>query len=176
MICSSCGNALSPDVRFCPHCGAPIVFATQQGSPVYPVAPYTRVSRHLQILGILWLVYAGMRVVKGIAGALILHGIFGMHGHSNWDSTWTPFGTTFLSALWPIVVVSTIVTVASAILTGYALLTRQPWGRILAIVFGVFALIHPILGTALGIYTLWVLAISASGLEYDAIAASTPRV
>jgi hypothetical protein len=39
-----------------------------------------------------------------------------------------------------------------------------------AIIAAIFALIKFPLGTALGIYTLWVLAPGASGLEYDAIA------
>ena len=54
-----------------------------------------------------------------------------------------------------------------AILTGYALLTRQNWGRILAIVLAILALIKIPFGTGLGIYTLWVLAPQASGAEWD---------
>jgi hypothetical protein len=41
---------------------------------------------------------------------------------------------------------------------------------VLAIVAGVLVLFKPVLGTALGIYTLWVLAPSVSAMEYDAIA------
>jgi hypothetical protein len=65
---------------------------------------------------------------------------------------------------------SLMVSVGCVVLTGWALLTRQPWGRIFAIVFGVIALIHFPLGTALGIYTLWVLAPRLSGDQYAAIA------
>lgn len=43
--------------------------------------------------------------------------------------------------------------------------------RVLAIVAAILSLIRPITGTALGIYTLWVLASSASRVEYEAIAA-----
>jgi len=60
---------------------------------------------------------------------------------------------------------------ALALLTGFALLTRQPWGRTLAIVAGILTLIRLPVGTALGIYTLWVLAPAASGAEYEEIAA-----
>ena len=41
----------------------------------------------------------------------------------------------------------------------------------LAIVFGVLALIHPLWGTMLGIYTLWVLAPAESAADYSEIAA-----
>ena len=37
------------------------------------------------------------------------------------------------------------------------------------LLFGILTLLKPLLGTALGIYTLWVLAPSASGAEYKAI-------
>ena len=41
---------------------------------------------------------------------------------------------------------------------------------VLAIIAAILALLKFPIGTALGIYTLWVLAPGASGLEYDAIA------
>jgi hypothetical protein len=55
-------------------------------------------------------------------------------------------------------------------LTGFALLTRKPWGRVLAIVVAILTLIKIPFGTALGIYTLWVLAPAASAAEWDATA------
>jgi hypothetical protein len=54
-------------------------------------------------------------------------------------------------------------------------MTRQPWGRVLAIIFAILALIHLPLGTALGIYTLWVLAPGASADEYAAITSTQHR-
>jgi hypothetical protein len=75
--------------------------------------------------------------------------------------------------LWPLIVVATVCAAALALVSGYSLLTRRPWGRVLAIVAAILSLIKFPLGTALGIYTLWVLAPGASGLEYDAIADRT---
>lgn len=180
MNCSACGNTLSPDAKFCPRCGAQALVSAQPG-PAYPVTPGIlsdhRVARNIQGLGILWLVYAGMRVLSGIIGALVLHGLFGNHfGNSDFNLGWSPFGTMWLAGLWPMALFSTLTSVCCILLTGYALLTRQPWGRVLAIVFGIFALIHFPLGTALGIYTLWVLAPRASGDEYAAIAYAQHRV
>ncbi len=59
---------------------------------------------------------------------------------------------------------------ALALVAGFGLLNRRPWGRVVAIIAAILALLKFPLGTALGIYTLWVLAPGASGLEYDAIA------
>jgi ABC-type glycerol-3-phosphate transport system permease component len=65
---------------------------------------------------------------------------------------------------------SLAVSVGCTVLTGYALITRQAWGRVVGIIFGILALFHLPLGTALGIYTLWVLAPRLSGDEYASVA------
>jgi len=178
MQCSNCGNTLAPDARFCPRCGDHVIAQPQPG-PVYAgmpaILPYSRVSRHLQIAGVLWLVYAVTRTIEKLVGLMVLHGIFGGQFHTNWDHDWISWGSMGFAALWPIVAVSIVGGLILSLLTGYALLTRQPWGRVFAIVVSVLALIHPVLGTALGIYTLWVLASDASGAEYAAIADATAR-
>lgn len=186
MLCPSCGKDLAEDARFCLHCGAQTGFQTgfppPSASPHQSVsgygAPllYNRISHHLQTLGILWLVYAAVRFVTKLAGLLFLHGLFGRHEHASWMFSSGPFSNSWMMALWPIALTSLMVSVALCLLTGYALLTRQPWGRVFGIIFGILALFHPFLGTTLGIYTLWVLAPGASGLEYDAITRTAPQV
>jgi glucose uptake protein GlcU len=52
------------------------------------------------------------------------------------------------------------------ILAGWGLMDRQPWARTLAIVLGCIALMKISIGTALGIYTLWVLLPAESEQEY----------
>ena len=47
---------------------------------------------------------------------------------------------------------------------------RAPWARTTAIILGVLALFHPPLGTALGVYTLWVLVADEHGDEYRYLA------
>lgn len=173
MTCAACGSVLAQDVRFCPHCGAPVAspppgYNYQPGPP----PPYTRVARNLQPLGILWLVYAGLRTMTGLLGVVFLHGLFGVrhYNYSGLGSGWGPFGSSWLAALWPMALGTLLISVGVSVLVGCALLTRQSWARVLAIIFGIIALIHFPLGTALGIYTLWVLVPRASGEEYDALA------
>jgi hypothetical protein len=55
---------------------------------------------------------------------------------------------------------------------GIALLRRASWARVFAIVVSFLMLVHPIFGTALGIYSLWVLLPALSGQEYERLAAS----
>jgi hypothetical protein len=56
------------------------------------------------------------------------------------------------------------------LLLAWGLYERQPWARVLAIVVACLALIRIPFGTALGIYTLWVLLPESSGREYDEMA------
>jgi hypothetical protein len=57
------------------------------------------------------------------------------------------------------------------LLAGYGLLTRKPWARVLAIVVGILNLVNFPVGTAIGLYTLWVLT-QPTATEY--FAAPTP--
>lgn len=146
MICTNCGNLTAHDARFCTHCGAVNAVAA-------PIV-VDRVRCHLQTLGILWIVYTALRVLSSIVGMTFLHHFLGRHTYG-----WMPF--------WPLAGVSLSIGILCAAVTAYALHTRQPWGRIVAIIAAILALFHPVLGTALGIYTLWVLAPAASGISYE---------
>jgi hypothetical protein len=175
MVCQACGTPVAEGVHFCSKCGAPVV-ATQ---PMYahPSMPMyvPRVQRNLQTLGILWCVLGVYRVVTGLMGILFLRAFtthnFGddgwMFGSRHWHGPFTPM---WMGGLWPAIAVATVFAAALALIAGYGLLNRRPWGRIVAIIAAILALIKFPFGTALGIYTLWVLAPGASGLEYDAIA------
>jgi len=169
MVCQTCGAAMAGDVQFCSKCGAQAVAAY----PVYaypPAAYVSRVQQHVRTLGILWCVYGAYRIVRGIV-AIALIGAFTTHGFAGEPFFWGRFGgAPWMHALIPIIGVMTVVWAALALLVGYSLLTRRPWGRVLALVVAVLSLIRIPLGTVLGIYTLWVLASGPSGMEYDAIA------
>ncbi len=185
MVCQSCGTHVAGPGAFCSRCGvqspafapgAPYAPQTPPPAPpMYPQPLYTRVARHLQALGILWFVYGAFRAASGLFGALFLTGLahnglqsFGLPGHI-WGMPRNPI----VGAMAGMVIVFTGITAVLAFLTGYGLTARLPWARILAIVAAILALFHPLSGTALGIYTLWVLAPGTSGIEYDAIADRT---
>ena len=53
---------------------------------------------------------------------------------------------------------------------GFGLLQREPWARVVALVVGFLALLSVPVGTALGIYTLWVLLPTKSEDEYKELA------
>ena len=57
-----------------------------------------------------------------------------------------------------------------AFVAGWGLLEVQPWARMYTLVLGFLALLLPPVGTALGVYTLWVLLPEQSEQEYRALA------
>ena len=179
MVCQACGAPVGDGVHFCSKCGLR-VDAAQPGygaHPAYSPPPprlLPRVQRHLQTLGILWCVYAAFRIGSGLMGMFVLR-VFTLRSFGGGDWPFNShyhgaFGPAWMGSLLPFIALYTIAMSALALFVGYSLLMRRSWGRTLAIVVGVLTLFKPILGTALGIYTLWVLAPSISGNEYDAIA------
>src|SRR3989454_8050868 len=71
--------------------------------------------------------------------------------------------------LQPLLTLVAIFVLSKALLgfaAGWGLLRREGWARIVALIGGFLALFHPPFGTALGIYTLWVLLPSESEREY----------
>ena len=53
---------------------------------------------------------------------------------------------------------------------GLGLMERASWARTAAIILGILALFHSPFGTALGVYSLWVLLADESGDEYQGLA------
>lgn len=176
MVCQACGGPVGPDMRFCSLCGAQVIAvqpsAPQQYAayPMYRPVAVPRVQRHLQTLGTLWCVYAAWRVIEGIIGIFFVRMFVSHRWHGDWPlhhGAW--FGPPWMN-LMPFIAVMTAVSVMFALFVGWSLLTRRTWGRVLGIVAGVLVLFKPVLGTALGVYTLWVLAPALSGMEYDSMA------
>jgi hypothetical protein len=154
MYCDRCGTNLPGDVRFCPSCGR------QFGAAAPPPPAVSRVSGNLRTLAILWMVYSAFRVLPG----LFLQSM---------DSYGWPFMNNapfFVHGILRTVSGVFIVTGVAGLIAGWGLMERQSWARILAIILAFLSLIHIPFGTAIGIYTLWVLLPAASEQEYQRIA------
>jgi len=181
MVCRACGAPVPPGGAFCPRCAWPIQppDTSPPPAPIFPVPPplaEQRVARHLQTLGILWLVYGAYRAITGILAVLFLLGITShvwLPGWHGWGGIrifpFLPYTPWLASVAGMIAVLTTVMAVISGF-TGFSLIARKSWGRTLATIMGILILIRIPLGTALGIYTLWVLAPAASAAEYEALA------
>ena len=165
MFCPQCGCEQGAAGHFCRQCGIKFAEPAVPSYAGYGVTrPYARVTENLQALAILWYVFGAMRIMTGLAAMLALHTMTRV----GWFlSAETPsFLPHLFSVLAPVVMVTAATTGLLALFVGHSLQTRQPWGRTLAIVAGILALIKIPIGTALGIYTLWVLGPSISGEEW----------
>ena len=154
MFCDRCGTELQPGQNFCPKCGKGMVTGAAVPAP-------SRIGSHVRLLGILWLAISGIRLIPGI----VLVAIFRPDAQ-----LLPPDVPAFVPDLIHGMGVLFIGGAVLGIITGWGLLQRQSWARMLAIVFGCFSLLDIPLGTALGIYTLWVLLPAKSEEEYRQMA------
>jgi len=158
MFCNRCGTALQPDYTLCPKCGAALSSVTTTLNP-----GQNRLDRHLRTLGTLWII-AGALFLIPAAIMLALGGAarFVIHGE--------PFARFFGPIVLSMLGAGFSILAAGGICVGWGLMQRQSWARIAAIILAILALFHPPIGTALGIYTLWVLLSDDAGGEYERMA------
>ena len=154
MYCDRCGANLQGPARFCPQCGK------QFGVAPSPPVLQGRVSGNLRTLAILWMVYSGYRLLPGLV----------LHSMDSWGVPFIYGGPFFVRNILHLVGGTLIATGVVGLIAGWGLLERQTWARVLAIILGFLSLLHPPLGTALGIYTLWVLLPGTSEMEYQRLA------
>lgn len=192
MYCAYCGSETRDGQSFCSRCGRaisapsgsitapmPSTNAATGGSSVPPLTspspaapqpawtaqsgyasqpPRSRLQTHLRTLGILWIVGSALRAIPSL-GMLF----FGRMGFLFMP---LPARTFILPIIGGIGAFMTVACVAG-VAAGWGLIDRRPWARSLAIVLGCLALIDFPFGTALGIYTLWVLFSAGADVEYD---------
>jgi hypothetical protein len=129
-----------------------------------------RVQEHVRLLGILWIAYSTLHGLGAAFILLIVRVVFGGAIHfPNGPSPqiiqlFRPF-VTFIALL-------LFAKAAAGFIAGCGLLQRQEWARILALVVGFLALLNVPIGTAIGIYTLWVLLPTQSDTEYKTLSAA----
>lgn len=157
MYCSNCGSPIPDDARFCGKCGKPVGSLPQ--AAVEPAR--ARLARHLPVLALLWAIYSILRMVAG--GAMIfvapfLARAFYPYRWPFFFSFWAwPFPHFMMRGLMVGAGLGVLVLGVIGLAAAWGLWRQESWARILALILGVLALLHFPLGTALGIYTLWVL-------------------
>lgn len=177
MFCDKCGTTLHAGAEYCSNCGKPVV---PSPGPVRAQSVGTqavgvdRVRRNLSLMAILWLVYGILRVISGlwlvVFERAFLPWFLGNFGAHTWPigngwgwERWVPLGIYTVG-------IYTLAFAVAYLLLAWGLHERKSWARILGIVLGFLVLLRFPFGTALGIYTLWVLLPAQSGREFDAMA------
>jgi hypothetical protein len=167
MFCDRCGSSVASDQRFCGRCGREFVGGA--GGPVLAFPRRNRVVEHIRLVAILWLALSALNAVGGVllfvvANTLILH-LPEMGAPSE--------ATAWLHPLLSCVAILVLAKGVLGFLAGWGLLQRESWARMLTLVLAFLALFNIPFGTALGIYTLWVLLPAGSDAEYQAEVFST---
>jgi len=175
MFCSGCGHAIETGQAICPQCSRTVAPAAPFGYPApagYPMPPAPSFEFQLasyagkvRVLGILWLVYAGLSLILGFAGIAFLKTFFS-HGFGPWVNgpnfgNW--FGPAWFHLIWILLSVRAVLCAVA----GWGLLERTQWGRIVAIVAAIVCLLKIPFGTALGIASLILLLGYRNSALYD---------
>lgn len=163
MFCDGCGTAVQPGQAFCSRCGKQFVGPSGAMQPLRG-----RVREHVQLLGILWLAISAFNAVGGVVLYIVANTLFA-HPHQ-WGTQEGP--PSFLRPLLSAVAFFILAKAAVGFIAGWGLLQREPWARILALVLAFIALFNIPFGTAIGVYTLWVLLPGPSQQEYEALVAA----
>ncbi len=153
MYCDRCGIELQENLNFCPRCGKAFTQA-----PMLP--PRGRIAGHIRLLGILWIALSAFRLLP----ALVLFTIVRPDLH-----VFPADVPDFVPVLLQGVATALLIAGGLGVAAGWGLLQRLSWARMLAIVMGCVGMIEMPFGTALGIYTLWVLLPARSEEEYRQI-------
>jgi hypothetical protein len=152
MYCVRCGRPMQATESFCAACGKPV-----KDMPLMP--SQSRIAGHVRLLGIFWIAISTFRILP----ALILGAIFGA------TSDFPPGAPEFVHQIVMAAAALLFIGGAFGILAGIGLLNRASWARMMAIVLGCIGLVDMPFGTALGVYTLWVLLPAESEHEYQQI-------
>ena len=113
---------------------------------------------HVRILGIIHIVFG----LIGICAAFLILVIFGVGtlgiaGAAAQEDPEALVAIPILGAILSFIVFFIAVLSLPGILAGWGLLNYKPWARILAIVLSALNLLSVPIGTAIGVYGLWVL-------------------
>ena len=154
MFCDKCGAGLQGDQRFCSRCGKEV-----SGALVgYPQR--NRVREHVRLLGIFWLALSALDGLMGVASYIVANTVFNLGTH--------PERPAFLHPMMSLIATVVVVKAFAGFAVGWGLLQREPWARTVAVVLAFVSLFFNVpFGTALGIYTLWVLLPAKSDVEYE---------
>jgi hypothetical protein len=160
MFCDSCGATLAAGQTYCSRCGKAVVGGVQVGG--------SRVARHAQMLGILWVAYSAFLVLVGLFMLMffnrMLPAIIAAEPPHGGPPPEVILG--FVRPMMHMISIFLIGKAAFGLVAGVGLLQRAEWSRMMAIVVGCISLINAPFGTGLGIYTLWVLLSPNAEMEF----------
>ena len=114
-------------------------------------------EKHVNVLGILFIAYNAVGVATGLLAFFVLFGVGALAGVSATCCDPAVEAFPILITIGFLVLGILVFFSIPGIVAGIGLLKFQSWARILGLVLSVVYLLEVPLGTALGVYGLWVL-------------------
>lgn len=157
MFCDKCGTPYQSGQRSCSRCGKQFAGMMIVGDP-----RRSRVAEHVRLVGILWLAWGAFEIMSSVVMYILANTLFsGSAGGIEGTPAW-------MHALMSSLAVLIFLKAIAGLAAGWGLLQREPWARLVTLVLAFVSLFYAPFGTALGVYTLWVLLPSRSEEEYEA--------
>jgi hypothetical protein len=174
MHCSGCGQDLVAGQGFCPRCGRAsglgMPMASGPGAAPWGWLPLAQIERQVNSLAVGWFVYSGLAAFFGLIGLAFWNASTGGHmgelGSLCCRIVRPGFGFSWIG----FACVALLLHVGLGFAAGFGLMQKTTWGRWVAIVAGLVAILHFPFGTAMGIWTLVVLLKAPNAAGYDAMA------
>ena len=157
MFCDGCGAAAQPGQAFCSRCGKQIV-----GALTIMQLRSGRVQRHLHLLAIFWFAISAFNAITGVILYILANTLLAPGGAAG--------APDFLRPLLSVVAIIILGGAAFGFSAGWGLMHREPWARVLTLVLAFLVLFINIpVGTAVGVYTMWVLLPGESEQEHETL-------
>ncbi len=111
---------------------------------------------HVKLLGVLHIVFGALGLLAALALLFLFGGLAGLVQSA--DRSGDSFvGAGFLGFIGVVVFFALLIFSLPGLIAGIGIVNLRPWGRVFGIVISALDLLHVPLGTALGVYGLWVL-------------------
>jgi hypothetical protein len=120
-------------------------------------------ENHIKAVGILWIVKGILGIFAGFIVLSILLGVGVFAGAASGEEIVLPI----LASIGLFLGILLTVLSLPEIIAGFGIMKHKQWGRILGLVVGALNLLDIPLGTALGVYTFWVLLKDESTKLFD---------
>jgi hypothetical protein len=112
-------------------------------------------QNHIRVVSLLTLMGGVLGMLPGLLLLFVAGGLLSFGGFSS-----SPAETMFAGGIVGIVALFLFMIGLPAVIAGFGLLARKPWARTLTLIIAVFNLFGFPIGTMLGAYQLWVLAMN----------------
>ena len=124
-----------------------------------------RVQRHVHLLAIFWFAISAFNAMIGAVLYILANTLLAPGGSAG--------APPFLRPLLSVVAIIVLGGSALGFSAGWGLMHHEPWARVLTLVLAFLVLFINIpVGTAVGVYTMWVLLPGESEQEYEALVAT----